>query len=244
MSEAAEPERLNRFLARRGVASRRGADHLIAAGRVRVNGGLVSVGVVVDARRDEVTVDGDVVAFRAPVVTFILNKPRGVVTSVGDPHGRPTVMDLAPDVAALVPVGRLDADSRGLLILSTDGELVHRLTHPRHAVVKTYRVSVRGFTQERIDRLAAGVDLDDGPAQPVRVEIVDLRAGTLDIAMGEGRKREVRRMCAACDLDVLDLQRTSFGPLRLGRLAEGECRGLRSAEIAALYAAVALELPG
>lgn len=242
MIAAVSGERLNRFLARRGVASRRGADEMIAAGRVQVNGAAAQVGAIIDPNSDAVSVDGVAVGAPTRLVTLMLNKPRGVITTHRDTHGRRTVVDLVPEIAGLVTVGRLDAESRGLLLLTTDGELAHRLTHPRHGVQKTYLVRVQPAAgDDALRRLRAGVELEDGFARPVRVE--QQAPGLLEITMGEGRKREVRRLCSAVALDVVDLQRIAEGPLRLGELAEGAVRELEPAELRDLYAAVGMEAP-
>ncbi|MBV8194953.1 MAG: rRNA pseudouridine synthase [Candidatus Dormibacteraeota bacterium] len=232
-----ESERLNRYLARRGVASRRTADELIAAGRVEVNGQRGLIGTVVAPDRDRVAVDGREVGSRLDI-TLALNKPAGVVTTVSDPQHRRTVMQLVQPVPGLVPVGRLDADSRGLLLLTTDGELAHRVTHPRHGVRKRYRVRVRGEARrDPVEMLARGVALDDGPARELRARAV---RGGVEIEVGEGRKREVRRMCAAVGLEVWDLVRVAVGPVSLGDLTEGASRSLTGAELRDLRQAVGL----
>lgn len=227
-------ERLNRFLARRGVASRRAADGLIAAGRVLVNGAVAPIGARIDIDSDTVQVDGEAIAARPPrSVTLALNKPAGVVTTMADPHGRLTVRDLVPAVTGLAPIGRLDADSRGLLLLSSDGDLVHRVAHPRHGVRKTYRVTARApVTDAQIDVLRGGVQLDDGPARALEVRRFDAR--TVDVVMGEGRKRVVRRLVAAAGNGVADLCRIAVGPIALGDLAEGDSRVLADSEVDSL----------
>jgi len=233
------PERLNRYLARRGVASRRGADALIVAGRVRVNGASAALGVRVDPEADRISVDGRPVATGARSASFLLNKPYGVVSTVSDPGDRPTVMGLVPDVAGLVPVGRLDRDTTGLLLLTTDGELAHRVAHPRYGIHKRYRVTARKpVSVGHVEALVRGAMLDDGPARAVAAARASAR--TVDLTMGDGRKREVRRLCEAAGIEVLSLTRTAVGPLRLGRLRPGEHRALTSRELAALYAAVGL----
>ena len=176
----------------------------------------------------------------------MLNKPMGVVSTRRDPGGRPTVLDLLEDATGLFPVGRLDADSRGLLLLTTDGELSLRLTHPRHGIRKRYLVAVRGRVPSGALRtLRAGVQLEDGPARALSASVTGERRGDtlVEVEMGEGRRREVRRLCAAAGLVVTDLQRVGFGPLQLGRLAEGASRRLRPAEEAELRVATGLAEP-
>lgn len=238
-------ERLNRYLARRGVSSRRGADTLIGAGRVAVNGATATVGSSVDPELDVISVDGNPIPRASRPVTVLLNKPVGVVTTVRDPQGRPTVMDLVTSVPGLVPVGRLDADSRGLLLLSTDGELVHRLTHPRHEVTKRYRLVLdRDVAPEHLHRLVAGVHLEDGPARAVAAHRGSTAsASVIEVTMAEGRKREVRQLCSAVGLRVVDLLRVAFGPIVLGQLGEGETRALTPGEERDLYACVGLVVP-
>jgi 23S rRNA pseudouridine2605 synthase len=237
------PERLNRFLARRGVASRRGADELIAAGRVTINGELSRLGALVDPAADRVSVDGHRIPARAVLVTIVLNKPAGVVTTRSDPYQRRTVMDLIEPVPGLVPVGRLDADSRGLLVLTTDGELAHAVSHARHGVTKRYVATLdRAISAGQLEQLTAGVDLEDGPARALAAK----RAGSdavVEVVMAEGRKREVRRLFAAVGLEVRDLVRIAVGPLELGALPEGEARVLRPAELSSLRAAAGLQAP-
>jgi 23S rRNA pseudouridine2605 synthase len=231
-------ERLNRFLARRGIASRRGADELIAAGRVRVNGKPAQVGAKVDGNTDTVEVDGVRVTAQIPTaVTLALNKPTGVVTTMRDPRGRPTVRDLVPPIPGLVPIGRLDADSRGLLLLTSDGELAHRIAHPRHGVHKIYRVTTSSpLSDAQIGELLDGVLLDDGPANALAVRRA--KGAAVDVVMGEGRKRVVRRLFAAVGSDVVDLCRIAVGPIALGDLAEGASRALDAAEVGMLHDAV------
>lgn len=242
---SASAERLNRYLARRGVASRRSADALIVAGRVAIEGRRASLGERV-LPGQVVTVDGRPV--NEPVLprTLALHKPVGVVTTRHDPRGRPTVVDLLPDPVGLVPVGRLDVDTWGLLLVSSDGDLTFRLTHPRFAVEKVYRVSVLGRAEpEALERLVDGVVLDDGPARVVRLRSVGrwAKGDVLEVVMTEGRRREVRRLFAAIGLPVADLGRISVGPVHLGHLPVGASRPLRRGELRALYASVGLQPP-
>jgi 23S rRNA pseudouridine2605 synthase len=237
------PERVNRFLARRGVASRRGADALIAAGRVTVNGEVSPLGAVIRPSVDRVCVDGFRIPARAVAVTIVLNKPVGVVTTRSDPYQRPTVMGLIEPIPGLVPVGRLDIDSRGLLVLTTDGDLAHAIAHPRHGVTKRYVATLdRGITSDQLAQVTSGVELEDGPARALSAR----HAGSDDVVevlMAEGRKREVRRLFAALGIEVRDLVRTAVGPLQLGDLPEGETRRLSAAELAKLRAAAGLPAP-
>ncbi len=237
------PTRLNRYLARRGVASRRGADRLIGEGRVTVNGVAAVLGTAVDPEGDRVAVDGRVVDVTPRSETVMLNKPRGVVSTTRDPQGRRTVMSLLDGTAhapGLAPVGRLDADSRGLLLLSSDGDLAHRLTHPRYGVVKRYRVTLdRPASDADLERLVRGAELEDGWARAVSARRPDPRVpAVVEVEMGEGRRREVRRLCSTLGMEVRDLVRVGFGPLRLGSLEEGGWRRLTATELRALRACV------
>ncbi len=229
--------RLAKYLAHAGVASRRAAEAIVAAGRVSVEGE-----VILDPARDvdersHVSVDGRPVGGPEPRITYALNKPVGVVSTASDTHGRTTVLDLVPaDGARLYPVGRLDADSSGLILLSNDGELANRLTHPRHEVPKTYRALLAGgaIAEQELRRLREGVELEDGLTAPARVRRVGPRE--LELTIHEGRNRQVRRMCAAVGHPVLELRRERFGPLELGGLAAGEHRRLNERELALLSA--------
>lgn len=234
-SEAPRGERLQRFLARAGVASRRCAEELIRAGRVTVNGAVVrALGTRVDPDRDEVRVDGRPVRPQR-LVYILLHKPAGVVSTVRDPQGRKTVLDLVPDLGVrLFPVGRLDYDSTGLLLLTNDGELAHRLTHPRFGAEKVYRVRVEGHPDEaELARLRSGVRLAEGVTAPARVRVLGHdREGTwLEVALREGRNRQVRRMLAVLGYRVRALARVREGPLRLGALPPGAWRHLTAAEV-------------
>ena len=232
--------RLQKFLARAGVASRRASEKLIEAGRMSVNGQVVTeLGTKVDPEADEVRLDGAPVRKAAEAVTLMLNKPAGYLTSMKDPQGRPCVAQLVPldEFPALYPLGRLDYDTTGLLLFSTDGELGNAVLHPSHHVDKTYRALVKGKPSEAaLDRLRSGVVLDDGPTQPAEVRLAGRKGKNayVEIIIHEGRKRQVKRMCEAIGHPVLQLHRASFGPLELGDLPEGKYRVLSEQEVAAL----------
>ena len=233
-------ERLQKVLARSGFGSRRVADGLIAEGRVAVDGEVARPGRRVDADHDEITVDGVPVATRADLVHYLLNKPPGVVTTAHDPQGRPTVLDLVPREPRVFPVGRLDYDTEGLLVLTNDGTLAQRLTHPSYGVPKTYLAEVEGVPSPAVlRRLREGVRLDDGNAAASRVRVVQPRRGgaALELVVREGRNRLVRRMCDAVGHPVRRLVRTRIGPLHDRALAPGEWRALRRQEVRALHAA-------
>jgi 23S rRNA pseudouridine2605 synthase len=229
--------RLAKFLAHAGVASRRAAERLIAEGRVTVDGALVSDPAHDVTEDAAVAFDGEPVKGEEPRVVYALHKPAGVVSTARDTHGRRTVVDLVPGGRRLYPVGRLDADTTGLILLTNDGELANRLTHPRYEVPKTYRASVGGppVSERALRALRHGVELEDGRTAPARVRRLDPR--TLEITIHEGRKRQVRRMCEAVGHPVAALQRTRFGPLALGDLPAGRARRLSAAEVRALAAA-------
>jgi 23S rRNA pseudouridine2605 synthase len=233
---AADGERLQKVLAQVGYGSRRVCEELIAAGRVTVNGEVAVLGRRVRAEHDEVAVDGVPVPTRPGLVHYLLNKPLGVVTSARDPHGRPVVVDLVPPEPRVFPVGRLDADSEGLLVLTNDGTLANRLMHPRHGIDKEYLVDVEGTpSPAALRRLRRGVEFDDGVTAPARVTA--LGPGALRIVIHEGRNRQVRRMCAAVGHPVRRLVRTRIGPVTDRRLAPGAWRRLTPREIRALYEA-------
>ncbi len=241
-----ETERLNRYLARSGVASRRGADELIASGRVRVNGRRPPPqGVLIEPASDRVTVDGRTVAPARAHIHLALNKPAGVMVTARDPQGRPTVFDLLGEHSdrRLFPVGRLDYDTSGLLLLTDDGELANRLLHPRYKVAKEYVATVRGIPAEKdLRALRQGIELEDGRTQPAEAELTGSARGLSEvrIVIREGRNRQVRRMLAAVGHEVKALRRTAFGPIRLGRLKEAGYRRLRPAEVAALREAAGI----
>jgi 23S rRNA pseudouridine2605 synthase len=225
--------RLAKYIADCGVASRRRAERLVTAGRVLVDGERV-----VDPARDvgdhnEVTVDGNQIS-PARHEYYVLNKPAGVVSTARDPQGRRKVTDLVSSATRLYPVGRLDSDTTGLILLTNDGELANRLTHPSFEVEKAYRARVQGSVDERaLHALRLGVELDDGRTAPAKVRVRRRVRGStvLELIVHEGRKRQVRRMCEAVGHPVIELERTRFGPLELGKLARGEWRPLRQAEV-------------
>ncbi len=237
------PVRLQKLLAEAGVASRRGAERLIQAGRVTLNGRVVTeLGVQADPERDRIRVDGRALPRREPKRYLALHKPRGYLTTREDPRGRPRVFDLLPDVGErLHAVGRLDFDAEGLLLLTNDGELTYRLTHPRHGVPRVYHVCVEGRGDPAtLAALRRGVLLEDGPARADEARWLR-SAGPgrawIALTLREGRYREVKRLCRAVGLSVERLVRVGYGPVRLGRLAPGAWRELTPRELTGLAAA-------
>jgi 23S rRNA pseudouridine2605 synthase len=237
---SAEPgERLQKVLARAGLGSRRSVEALIEAGRVRVNGQPVKLGARVNVSQDKVEVDGYPIPVAPLLVYYLVNKPVGVVSTVSDPHGRPTVLEFVPGERRLWPVGRLDADTEGALLVTNDGDLTFRLTHPSMGVEKTYVAEVRGSIGARaIARLQRGVELDDGPTAGARAKVVGRTPSSslVELSIHEGRHRQVRRMLEAVGHPVLRLARVAIGPVTLGRLRPGTARRLRPEELRALYA--------
>ena len=233
-------ERLQRALARAGFGSRRSCEDLIAAGKVTVNGTVATLGDKVDPTHDVVVLNGGTVNLDPNVRYIALHKPAGVVTTMHDPQGRPDIRGFLPEGPRVFPVGRLDRDSEGLLLLTNDGELgdlAESLTHPRYQVEKEYLVEVSGVPgPKHLGALRRGVDLDDGPARARSARIVDARGdrGQLALVMTEGRKREVRRLLAAVGLPVTRLVRVRIGPINLGRLPAGATRDLTADEVLAL----------
>jgi 23S rRNA pseudouridine2605 synthase len=237
-----EGERLQKILAQAGLGSRRTCEELIAAGRVRVNGEVATLGTRADPEHDAIEVDGAIVGVRQGLVHYVLNKPAGVVTTASDPQGRPTVVDLVPAEPRVYPVGRLDADTEGLLLLTNDGELAHRLTHPSFGVEKEYLAEVEGRpSRGALRRLREGVELDDGLTAPAKASLVGER--TLRITIHEGRNRQVRRMCEAVGHPVVRLVRVRIGSLADRRLSPGDWRPLTQREVRDLERAVATTRP-
>jgi 23S rRNA pseudouridine2605 synthase len=230
--------RLNAFLARAGVASRRRADELISAGRVRVNGARGELNTVVGSQ-DVVEVDGERVTAQ-PLAYVLLHKPAGVVTTARDPQGRKTVMELVPHTPRVVPVGRLDADTTGALLLTNDGQLAHRLAHPRYGVEKVYEAEVEGDPgEDALRALREGVVLDDGTTAPADAHLLGRgsRSSVLELTLHEGRKHQVKRMCDAVGHPVRHLHRSRYAGLDLGGLEPGKWRELTREEVASLRSA-------
>lgn len=237
-------ERLQKVLSHAGIASRRRAEEMILAGRVRVDGEVITtLGVRVDPGKHKITVDGTPVAAESKA-TYLLNKPLGTVSTVRDPKGRPTVRELLKDVPERVyPVGRLDADTTGVLLLTNDGELSFRLTHPRYGVKKTYQAVVKGKAEAEVARrLSLGIRLDDGPTAPARVRIIWSKPdrSLLELELHEGRNRQVRRMCHAVGHPVMQLTRVKFASLSAQGLTPGAYRLLTPEELRALRSLVGL----
>jgi 23S rRNA pseudouridine2605 synthase len=236
-------ERLQRSLARAGFGSRRACEEVIAAGRVEINGRVATLGDRLDPTVDEVRVDGSKVNVDPELRTFALHKPRGVTTTMRDPHAERDLTGLLPKGVHVFPVGRLDRDTEGLLLLTNDGSLAHRLTHPRYAIEKEYLAEVgRPPSQRQLARLRRGVELDDGTARAVDARSAGGAGGRggVRLVMIEGRKREVRRMLDAVELPVRRLVRVRVGPIRLGKLGPGEVRELGPEDVRALYRAAGL----
>lgn len=231
-------ERLQKVLAMRGWGSRRVCEDMIAQGRVTVNGEVAVLGRRVDADLDIVEVDGVQLGLRPDLVYYLLNKPIGVITTSSDPQGRPTVTSLVPDEPRVFSVGRLDAETEGLLLLTNDGELANRIAHPSHGVEKEYLAYVNGNVPGKVlHRLRDGIELDDGITAPAKAS--QLSAGLLRITIHEGRNRQVRRMCEAVGFPVQRLVRVRIGPLRDSSMAPGEWRELSLDEVRQIVEAVA-----
>ncbi len=229
-------ERLQKIMSEFGVASRRKSEEMIAAGKVKVNGRLVTEpGFKADRDRDIIEVEGKIIKGTDTRVYIMLNKPTGYITSAKDQFGRPTVLDLVKGVSIRVfPIGRLDYDTEGLLILTNDGELTYRITHPKHNIDKTYRALVRGLTDEKdVFDFSRGLKIDDYETSPAKLEILKYSKGNsiVEITIHEGKNRQVRKMCAAIGHPVINLKRISIGKLGLGSLKTGEWRYLKKTEI-------------
>lgn len=234
------PERLQKVISQAGIASRRESEELIKAGRVKVNGVVVTeLGTKVEPTRDKVAVDNKPIRTEKPVY-ILLNKPRGIVTTLHDPEGRKTVASLLPDISERIyPVGRLDYNTEGLLLMTNDGELTHALTHPSHEIDKTYRAKVLGRPpEEKLDRLRAGIKLEDGLTAPAKVNAVEYDREkdltTVEIVITEGRNRQVRRMFEAIGHPVRQLKRVKFAFLTLVGVRRGAYRNLEADEVETL----------
>ncbi len=228
-----EQMRIQRALARAGVASRRSSEELVAAGRVTVNGKVAQVGQSVDPGADDIRVDGKKIAAPAAPIWILLHKPAGVMTTRSDPDGRQTVFDLVKDVPGLTYVGRLDYMTEGALLLTNDGAAANKLTHPRYEVERTYVAVVQGPAEAAVREARQGVLLEDGLVRPVAVDSRRIGDGRseFEVTITEGKKREVRRMCEALGLSVERLIRVRYGPIKLGNLAVGESRALTNKEL-------------
>lgn len=236
-----DPQRLQKVMAAAGIASRRASEELIAAGRVTVNGEIAELGRKVDPAADDIRLDGERINADPDLAYVVLNKPRGVITTADDPEGRPTVVDMVHLPVRLFPVGRLDQDTEGLLLLTNDGELAHKLMHPSFQVPRTYVALVPApVKNEQLRQLREGVMLEDGVARADDVHTLEEDKGRalVQLVMTEGRKREVRRMLAAVGLPVQRLARVAYAGVELGDLKQGKWRHLTQTEIGLLHAAV------
>lgn len=237
----AERVRIQKAIANAGLMSRRAAEEAIAEGRIRVDGRVAVLGDRVDVDTQRLTMDGAPVPVAPDVETHLLYKPVGVISSASDTHGRETIVDLVPSDKRLYPVGRLDADSEGLILVSNDGELTNRVTHPSFGITKTYLALVSGIPGSRqIRRLSKGLELEDGPARAQSARIVETSAGNralVEVVMVEGRNREVRRMFSAIGHEVERLVRTAIGPITDPGLRPGESRKLSPSEVRSLHEA-------
>ena len=240
-----EKIRLNKFLAQAGVASRRKADELIRSGRVKIDGKVVTdLGLKIDPEKQRVEIDGQLVRLE-PKVYYLFYKPAGYLTALSDPHGRPTIKKFLKKIPYRVfPVGRLDKDTEGLLLLTNDGELAHRLLHPRHGIMRVYQAQVKGHPQEPLLKrlLQEGIEVEGRRIWPKAIKLLGKtkETTTFEVTVGEGRKREVRKLFAAIGHPVIKLKRTKFGPLALTGLRTGEIRPLTLKELKALKRACGL----
>lgn len=234
-------ERLQKVMSRAGLMSRRAAEELIEASRITIDGRVAVLGDRVDPATQLVEVDGSPIPLAPDLRTYLLNKPVDAISTASDPQGRRTVVDLVDSDVRVWPIGRLDADSEGLILISNDGELTNRVTHPRYGMTKTYMVLLEGApSKQTVRRLIEGVDLSDGPAAARKARIMDRSHGMtmVEMVMTEGRNREIRRMCDVIGHPVRRLARTAIGPLTDRQLAQGESRQLTSVEVAELYRSV------
>lgn len=236
----AQPERVQKLIAQAGIASRRKAEELIQQGRVTVNGRSIKLGDSARPNKDVIAVDGQRIANSSGKIYLALHKPRGFVTTMEDERGRKCVAQLVEDVPGRVyPVGRLDKDSEGLLIMTNDGNLANAVSHPKTHVAKTYRVTLRpGITEEQLIKLSTGIMLDGRMTAPAKARVLEQQPGraVVEIVLYEGRNREIRRMCESMGLEVARLKRTAIGPVRLSMLPQGRHRELSREEIAGLLA--------
>lgn len=226
--------RIHKYLAHAGVASRRHAEEMVAAGKVTVNGKIATVGKVIESETDKVEVAGKSVKIDTVLVYYLLNKPRGVVSAVTDPDDRRTVVSLVPDGHRLYPVGRLDYDSEGLMLLTNDGDLAYKLTHPKFEIDKTYHVLVKGVvTEKSLGYLEQGVTIEGQKTARAVVNIAEAQPNNtwIDITIHEGRNRQIRKMCEAVGYPVLRLIRTHLGPWELGDIPVGKYRTLEPSEV-------------
>ncbi len=237
--------RLQKYISECGIASRRKAEELIAAGKVKVNGKPASIGDKVDPKRDTVVVSGKKLVKSKKNTYIMLHKPRGFITTLSDEMGRKCVAQLVEDVGTRVyPVGRLDRDSEGLLLLTDDGEFANALTHPTHHVPKTYRVTIRpSINEEQITKLTTGIEIDGRMTMPSEVRVIEKKEGrvVLEIIIYEGRNRQIRKMCDALGLEVARLKRTQIGSIKLGMLKQGDWRNLTDEEVHKLTVAASLD---
>ena len=237
--------RLQKYISECGIASRRKAEELIAAGKVKVNGKPASIGDKVDPKRDTVVVAGKKLVKSKKKIKIMLHKPRGFITTLSDEMGRKCVAQLVEDVGTRVyPVGRLDRDSEGLLLLTDDGEFANSLTHPTHHVPKTYRVTVRpSINDDQITALTTGIEIDGRMTMPSEVRVIEKKEGrvVLEIIIYEGRNRQIRKMCEALGLEVARLKRTQIGSVKLGMLKQGDWRNLTEEEVHKLTVAASLD---
>lgn len=226
--------RIHKFLSQAGVASRRASEQMVIDKKVEINGHPAKIGEIVDPEHDQVTVAGKSITAPAEFIYYLVHKPRQVVSTVTDPEGRRTVVSLVPGGSRLYPVGRLDYDSEGLMLLTNDGELAHHLTHPSFEIEKTYRVLVKGVISDKsAGYLEAGVTIEGHKTAPAKVTVVERQEHNtwFDITIHEGRNRQIRKMCEAVGYPVIRLIRTHFGPWELGDLESGKARQLDASEL-------------